>query len=55
MARNTPPHFLFLRSFLNKEYESVSKICHMSHSTFCNQWNLGHVLIENVLFDTCQN
>ena len=27
------------------------KRCHMSHSTFCNQWNLGHVLIEKVLFD----
>ena len=23
----------------------------MSHSTFCNQWNLGHELIEKVLFD----
>ena len=23
----------------------------MSHSTFCNQWNLGQVLIEKVLFD----
>ena len=27
------------------------KRCHMSHSTFCNQWILGHVLIEKVLFD----
>ena len=27
------------------------KKCHMSHSTFCNQWNLSHVLIENVIFD----
>ena len=23
----------------------------MSHNTICNQWNLGHVLIEKVLFD----
>ena len=23
----------------------------MSHSTFCNQWHLGHALIEKVLFD----
>ena len=21
------------------------KVCHMSYSIFCNQWNLGHVLI----------
>ena len=27
------------------------KMCYMSHSTFCYQWNLGHVLIEKVLFD----
>ena len=27
------------------------KRCHMSHSTFFNQWNLGHVLIVKVLFD----
>ena len=27
------------------------KMCHMSHSTFCNQWKLEHVLIEKVLFD----
>ena len=22
------------------------KKCHLPHSTFCNQWNLSHVLIE---------
>ena len=27
------------------------KRCHMSRSIFCNQWNLIHVLIENLLFD----
>ena len=26
----------------------------MSHSTFCNQWNLSHLLIEKVLFDKLQ-
>ena len=27
------------------------KKCHMSHSTFCIQWDLSRVLIEKVLFD----
>ena len=28
--------------------------CHISHSTFCTQWNLSHVLIVKVLFDKWQ-
>ena len=36
----------------NAQFFGVKR-CHMSHSTFCNQRNLGHVLIEKVLYDKC--
>ena len=34
----------------NSQFFGIKRY-HMSHSTFCYLWNLGHVLIEKVLFD----
>ena len=31
----------------NSQFCGMKK-CHMSHSTFCNQWNLSHVLIRQI-------
>ena len=35
---------------VNSQFFGMER-CYISHSTFCNKWNVGHALIEKVLFD----